>query len=255
MLRTSTLVILCFGFLFSAQAQKKRELLENIGELETTITTLNDSLSKVTRQVNASESRATLLEQENQELRDANQTLLQNLTSFSKVSKQSTETVNKALASLKEKEQQMRIITDTFSKNDSTAIVILTQAKQTLGPDAKIGVTNGDVLISTTLDFLFGGDTATEITEEAATFLTKVGEIIIANPDRAIRVEGLNITGEFDLTYKQVVAVALSLTAAEGLSADKLQLLARDGNFKEGIIIRFAANSDAFYKTLKTEFK
>ncbi|MEM8506476.1 MAG: hypothetical protein AAF717_01550 [Bacteroidota bacterium] len=255
MVKTTTLIVLCIGFIFTSNAQKKRELLEQVETLEATISTLTDSLSKATRQITTSTSRATLLESENQELRDANQTLLQNLTSFSKVSKQSTETVNKALASLKEKEQQMRIITDTFSKNDSVAIAILTQAKQTLGPDAKIGVSNGDVLISTSLDFLFGEDTGVTVSEAAIAFLGKVGQLIIAHPERAIHIEGLNITGEFDVTYNQVVAVANTLSAVEGVAADRLLLLAKDGNFKEGINIRFAANGDTFYEKLKAEFK
>ena len=144
---------------------------------------------------------------------------------------------------------------DQTRKNDSIAIVILTQAKQTLGPDAKIGVSNGSVLISNSLDFLFGGDTTAVLSEGATEFLDKVGQLIVAHPERAISIEGLNITGEFDLTYTQMLAVANHLLTVEGVTPERLQLLAKDGNFKEGILIRLAPDSTNFYEMVKGEFK
>ena len=177
------------------------------------------------------------------------------MSSFSQISKQNTETVNKALASLKEKQQQMAFITDDFSRNDSTAIVILTQAKNTLGQEAKVGVSNGDVLFSNSLDFLFGSDSGTQLQPEAASFLTKIGEIIVANPGRKVLVEGLNITGEFGLTYQQSIAVAQRLIALEGIMPESVQVIVRDGNFKEGVLIRLTSDAKSFYEKLKTEFR
>ena len=255
MTKRITISVLLLCFVMGAQAQKKKDLIEKVALLESNVSALSDSLARITRKANADSSRVVLLEQENLELRDANQTLLKNLTSFSKVSKQSTETVNKALASLKEKEDQLSVITDTFSKNDSIAITILTQAKQTLGPEAKVGVSNGSVLISNSLDDLFGSDSGTTLTETAQLFLDQVGQIIAANPDRAVLLEGLNITGEFDLTYQQVLAVASALAKVEGVGPERLRLLAKDGNFKEGILIRLAPDSKKFYNMVKTEFK
>ena len=72
---------------FSGFAQKKKDLLAQIATLENTITALNDSVSIAKRAVNVSNSKAELAEKENAELRDANATLLQNLTNFSKISK------------------------------------------------------------------------------------------------------------------------------------------------------------------------
>lgn len=236
-------------------AQKKKDLVANIEQLKDSITFLSDSISKANRQIKASESKTALFEKENTELRDANSTLLKNLSSFSEISKKNTETVNKALASLKEKESQLKFITDDFSKNDSIAIVILTQAKQTLGPEAKIGISSGDVIISNSLTSLFGTDSGTQLSETASAYLQKVGQLILANPDRAVFLEGLNITGEFDLTYQQTLAVAKGLLVTEGLNPEKLSVVAKDGNFKEGINIRLTSDNKAFYKSLKEAFK
>ena len=239
----------------TAFGQKKKDLIAEVTKLKDSVVVLNDSISKANRQINASDANAKLFEKENTELRDANATLLKNLSSFSQISKQNTETVNKALASLKEKQQQMAFITDDFSRNDSTAIVILTQAKQTLGQEAKVGVSNGDVLFSNSLDFLFKSDTGTQLNEEAELFLAKIGEIVAANPNRSITVEGLNITGEFGLTYQQAISVANVLIGIEGIKPESVQVLVRDGNFKEGVLIRLSSDTKSFYEKLKTEFR
>ena len=248
-------VLLLFGCMCVTQAQKKKELIEEIVHLKDSIFGLQDSINSINRKMKASDSKATLFEKENAELRDANATLLKNLSSFSQISKQNTETVNKALATLKEKEAQLKFITDNFSSNDSTAIVILTQAKNTLGPEAKVGISDGDVLFSNTLDQLFGNDTITKLSEEGQALITKIGALIKTHPSRKVSVEGLNITGEFKMTYQQASSVANALGAMEGIKADLINVLVKDGNFKEGIIIRMAPDARGFYNQLKTEFK
>lgn len=239
----------------TVQAQKKSELIAKVAELEKSISSLNDSVSKAQRQINASDSKAGLLEKENEDLRAANATLLQNLTSFSKISKQNTQSVNSALTTLKKKEDQLRTITDTFSKNDSLAIAIFTQVKQTMGPEAKAGVSNGSVILSNSFDTLFGSDSGAELTEAGTAWTAKIGELIKSNPNRSIIIEGLNITGEFDVTYAQAAAVASGLTKIEGVGPERIQLVVKDGNFKEGINIKIAPDDGAFYDMVKKEFQ
>ncbi|MEO0573396.1 MAG: hypothetical protein AAF039_16965 [Bacteroidota bacterium] len=250
-----TFTFLLFFVFMLTHGQKKKDLIDQVAKLKDSVMVLNDSISRANGQISASDANAKLFEKENAELRDANATLLKNLSSFSQISKQNTETVNKALGSLKEKQEQMAFITDDFSQNDSTAIVILTQAKQTLGQEAKVGVSNGDVLFSNRLNFLFSGDSSTQLNEEAKVFLSKIGEIVMAHPSRTVTVEGLNITGEFGLTYQQAVAVASALIEVEGIKPESIQVLARDGNFKEGVLIRLSSDTKGFYEKLKTEFK
>ncbi len=250
-------ITLAFLVLFSLTVfgQKKKDLIEEVAKLKDSVAVLSDSISKANRQIKISEGNAQLFEKENQDLRDANATLLKNLSNFSQLSKQNSETVNKALAALKAKEAKQKFITDDFSSNDSIAIVVLTQAKQTLGQESKVGVSSGDVLFSNSLNSLFGSDSGTQLTVKAKEYISKIGQIIAANPNRTVTVEGLNITGEFDLTYKQAVSVATALIAIEGIKPESIKVLARDGNFKEGVLIRLSSDSKAFYEKLKTEFK
>ncbi|WP_054557721.1 hypothetical protein [Croceitalea dokdonensis] len=255
-MKTRTVLVLLTGICcFTLQAQKKSELIAKVGELENTVRLLNDSISIAQRQIKSANAKAELFEKENTDLRAANNTLLSNLTNFSKISKQNTESVNSALTSLKKKEEQLRVITDTFSKNDSIAIAIFTQIKQTMGPEVKAGVSNGSVIVSGSFDQLFGGDSAAKLTEDGTNWTTKIGEIIKANPDRAVVVEGLNITGELDITYAQAAAVANGLSKTDGVDAGRIQLVVKDGNFKEGINVKLAPDHQAFYSMVKKEFQ
>lgn len=232
-------------------AQKKSELIAKISELEQVISALNDSVSVAKRQINVSESNAKIATQEAEELRNANTTLLKNLTSFSKISKQNTETVNSALSSLNEKEQQLRLISETFAKNDSTAIGILTQSKQLLGPSAKVGASNGSIIISNSLLSLFESDLSDILSEEGKANIAKIAALIDKNPERQITIEALNITGDFDVSYKQAAAVANELWKVNGIPAQRLNIVTKDGNFKEGISIRMAPDYGAFYSLAK----
>ena len=232
-------------------SQKKKDLIVQIATLESTINALNDSVSIAKRAVNVSNSKAELAEKENEELRNANATLLQNLTNFSKISKKNTETVNSALTSLNQKEQQLRVVTDNFAKNDSTAIVILTQGKQVLGPDISIGVAGADIVITNKLTSLFESDQSPTLSEAGKNILEKIAQLLLRNPDRALAIEALNITGDFDVSYLQAVAVANELWKVQAVPAERLQLVTKDGNFKEGIVIRLSPNYEEFYAMTK----
>lgn len=244
-------LILFLTAIVVTQAQKKKDLIVKIGALEQTISALKDSVSIAKRQINVSTANAELANKEAEELRSANATLLQNLTNFSKISKQNTETVNSALTSLNEKEQQLRLISDSFAKNDSTAIAILSQSKQILGPNAKIGASNGSILVSNSLLALFEDDQSAVLSEEGKASIAKIAQLITKNPEREITIEALNITGDFDVSYTQAIAVANELWKTNSIPAERLNIVTKDGNFKEGITIRMSPDLDAFYSLAK----
>jgi outer membrane protein OmpA-like peptidoglycan-associated protein len=235
----------------TVKAQKKKDLIAKITVLEQNILALNDSISVAKRQINISNSKAELANKEAEELRAANATLLQNLTNFSKISKQNTETVNSALSSLNEKEQQLRLISDAFAKNDSTAIAILSQSKQILGPTAKVGAANGSIVVTNSLLSLFESDQSAVISEEGKATVAKIAQLITKNPEREITIEALNITGDFDVSYSQAVAVANELWKINSIPAERLHIVTKDGNFKEGITVRLSPNLAAFYSLAK----
>lgn len=246
-----TLLVLFLITAITVNAQRKSDLLAEIDDLKSELQAVQQQLAEANRQISSSEARAESLANENVGLRDANATLLKNLSSFSELSRKNTENVNSALASLERKEQQLSLVTETMAKNDSTAIVLLSRTKQRLGSDARVSTANGDVIISNSLDVLFGGDASTTLTPEANTWLASIAEIIRSNPSRAVVVEGLNITGEFDVTLKQATAITTALLVTHGITPDKVNTTVRDGNFKEGIAIRLQPDYKQFYSTAK----
>ena len=239
----------------SAVAQRKSDLIAEIDELKTQISDVEQELAKAKREISSSKAKAETLEVENAGLRDANATLLGNLSNFSELSKQNSENVNKAMAALARKEKQLSGINDMISSNDSTAIVSLTRIKQTLGENANVSVAEGTIIISNSLNNLFGSDSSSELTEEGKAWLGNVSKIILGNPNFKTEVEGLNITGEFGPTFDQVAAVSKELVGALEVPSESIVISAKDGNFKEGVNIKLQPNYKGFYAKAKESAK
>jgi len=239
----------------TASAQKKSELIAEIESLKTKISDVEQELAKAKREISSANAKAETLDTENAGLRDANATLLSNLSNFSELSKQNSDNVNKAMAALARKEKQLSGINDMISANDSTAIVSLTRIKQTLGENANVGVAEGTISISSSLNNLFGSDTSSELTEEGKAWLANVAKVIKANPNFKTEVEGLNMTGEFGPTFDQAAAVAKELVGILEIPANRIGISAKDGNFKEGINIKLQPDYKGFYATAKESAK
>ncbi|WP_036385210.1 hypothetical protein [Muricauda sp. MAR_2010_75] len=248
-------LILFLAVATSAFAQRKSDLIAEIDDLKSKISEVEQELAKAKREISSSTAKAEALEVENAGLRDANATLLGNLSNFSELSKQSSNNVNRAMEALARKEKQLSGINDMISANDSTAIVSLTRIKQTLGENANVSVAEGTIVISSSLSNLFGSDTSSELTETGKAWLTNVSKVILANPNFKTEVEGLNITGEFGPTFDQVVAVSKELVGVLGVPSEKIAITAKDGNFKEGVNIKLQPDYKGFYAQAKQSVK
>jgi len=250
------LLSLSFIFLlnFSANAQKKSELIAEISMLKTQLDSVSNEVAEAQRKEKASLAKAESFESQALELRDANKTLMKNLNSFSQLSSQNSTNMNKAMEALNVKEKQLKAITDAIASNDSTALVVLTNAKQTLGENAKIGVANGAVVISSDLATLFGSDTEATITAEAEPWVQKIGQILTANPNMAVTIEGLSMTGNLDLPAQQASAVSSALQRLE-IAPERITALGKDGNLKEGVLIKIHPKFDEFYVMVKDNMK
>lgn len=244
-------LILCSLFTAIGFSQKKSELFAQIEELKTNIQDVEQQLAKKKREVSSSNAKAETLEIENISLRDANATLLKNLSSFSELSKKNSENINKTLAALERKEKQLSLLNDMIASNDSTSIVLLSRVKQTLGEGANAEVSEGAIVISNSITNLFGSDTSSELTDTGKTWLINVAKVIIANPELKTQIEGLNITGEFGVTLDQTAAVSKELIGTLQVPAESLGVSVKDGNFKEGILIKMHPNHKGFYDRAK----
>lgn len=250
---------LLFLMLFMAStvfsfAQKRTELFEQIDDLKTELDSVKNEVAEARRNEKASLAKMESYEKQVADLQAANSTMMKSLTSFAEVSNKNSDNINKAMASLNEKERQLKVINETIASNDSTALVVLTNAKQTLGENANIGVANGMIVISTSLTSLFGSDSGTTISPESASWIQKIANIMTANPEMALTIEGLSMTGNLQLPAQQAAAVSAALQKL-AIAPERLSTLGKDGNLKEGVILKIHPKFDAFYSLVREEMK
>ncbi len=239
----------------SLQGQKKSELISQNQELKFQLDSVNRIISDAKRNEKIGLLKAEELQTQVTELQDANATLMTNLNNFATLSSQNTSNINKTLETLERKEAQIKGILDGFASADSTALVVLTNAKKTLGENAKVQVSDGVVIISEKLDFFFTDGLGTDILESSKELLKKVGQILNANPKAAITVVGMNITGELNIALNQAAAVSNELIVNYAVDGSRINVKGQDGGFKEGIQIRIHPDYKAFYEQAKNDDK
>ncbi|MGF1558295.1 MAG: hypothetical protein ACFCUL_04330 [Flavobacteriaceae bacterium] len=235
-------------------AQKRTEMFEQIDALKTELDSVKNEAAEARRNEKASLAKMESYEKQVADLQAANSTMMKSLTSFAEVSNKNSDNINKAMASLNEKERQLKVINETIASNDSTALVVLTNAKQTLGENANIGVANGMIVISASLTSLFGSDSGTTITPESASWIQKIANIMTANPEMALTIEGLSMTGNLQLPAQQAAAVSAALQKL-AIAPERLSTLGKDGNLKEGVVLKIHPKFDAFYSLVREEMK
>jgi len=252
-------IILSLSFIFLiisvGQAQKKSELISQIDVLKKELDSVKSLVTVAQKNERVATTKVESYEVQVQELQDANATLMKNLNTFAEVSNKNSNIVNSAMTSLEAKENQLKAINDAISSNDSTALVVLTNAKQTLGENARIGVVDGSVIISEKLDALFTSESGSEVNATAEAFLGKVAEILKANPKSKLTIEGLSMTGDLDLPAKQASSIANILQDKYEIQPERIQTLGRDGNLKEGVLLKIRPDYEAFYLMVRQSVK
>ncbi len=254
-MKIKLLFVLLLGSSITAlQAQKKSELISEIATLKMQLDSVSSEVTDARKKEKVAQTESVSYKSQVTELQDANRTLMKSLTSFTEVSTKNSSNFNMAMESLNDKEQQLKAINDAIASNDSIALVVLTNAKQTLGENAKIGVSNGMVIISSGLSALFGSDTGSTISVEAEPWVQKIGQILTANPNMAITIEGLSMTGDLDIPAQQAKAISNALQRLE-IPADRITASGKDGNLKEGIVLKIHPKFDEFYLMVKEQMK
>ncbi|SIR28933.1 hypothetical protein [Maribacter ulvicola] len=248
----SALFLLGFS---TIQAQKKSELIEQNQDLKY-------KLDSISRMVNTSQRNEKLANQRSEqyksqvtELQDANATLLKNLNSFAALSSQNSKNINKTMAALERKEKQLKGVTNAVASNDSTAVAILTNSKQVLGENAKVGVTDGTVVISEKLDFFFTNGVGVEPSSASRSWIENVAKVANANPTSVITVASLNITGEMNIALQQAAAIASILIKDFGVNGERIIAIGQDGGLRESLQIKFQPDYKAFYDMAKGDAK
>lgn len=236
-------------------AQKKSDLLNEIDNLRSQLDSIKSEVLDARKNEKVAQARAQSFESQVTELQEANNTMMKNLNSFAEVSNKNSSIVTSAMASLEAKEKQVKEIKDAIASNDSTTIVVLTNAKQTLGENAKIGVSEGAVVISTDLNSLFGSDTKSTIVPEAEAWAEKISNILKANPKTAVTIEGLSMTGDLNVPAQQAISLSNLLQTKFAIASDRITTLGRDGNLKEGVQVNIHPKFDQFYLMVRESMK
>lgn len=253
---TFAIIVLGILALVPVNGQRKSELIAQNQKLKFELDSVQRTVSTAEKNERIAQQQAQDLQEQVSELKDANATLLKNLNSFSTLSKQNTENINKTLATLKQREAQLGTMFNTMAAHDSTAVVVLTHTKQALGENAKVQVLQGGVIvISESLDFFFDNGMGTQLSEGAKGWLVNLTKILNANPNTAVTLEGLSMTGELDMALQQAAAVAASLLKDHGIEGSRLTAKGLDGGLKEGIQVRIHPNYPAFYAQARDDVR
>lgn len=248
-------VTLLLAGIFNLQAQKKSELIAQNQELKFQLDSVRRIVTTAQRNEKIGLSKADQMQKQVTELQDANATLMKNLNSFATLSSQNSENINKTLATLQRKEAQLKGITNAVASNDSTAVIALTRAKQTLGENAKVSVNEGTVTFTETLDFFFADGLGTQVKESSKEWLENIANVIKTNPKSIVSVASLNITGELDMAIMQAANIAALLVKEYGVNGDRIQVVGKDGGLRESVQIKIQPDYKAFYDMAKGEVK
>lgn len=253
----NTLLIFIFSILFTtSQAQKKSELLSEIDQLKSVIDSVQNELFLSRKASIVSKTEADSYKAQAEELLVTNQSLMQNINSFTSASIEKSENIGKTLKSLREKETQLKKINDSFSRHDSIALLLLTDFKRVMGETATISVASGAVIVSlsqSVREALASQEPSQKTMAEAA--LTKIASVLKMHSATNIVVESLTNTGEFDVALNQATLLVNKLLKQHSINPNRISPVAKDGGFSEGLNIKVFPKFDAFYFDLREEMK
>ncbi|MCM4168288.1 Cell division coordinator CpoB [Arenibacter antarcticus] len=172
-----------------SHAQSKKELVQEIEDLESRLRSTETALSEVKRQERINSTKVESYEVQVEEMKETNSILLQNLNNFTEASTRRSDNINSTLANIQEKEGQLRVIREALSSRDSVTLAVLTVFKQNLGPDPKITVSDGAITVVLDNSFLFGEQTkSAKITDSGEAIISKIANILKAHPTMDIEI-------------------------------------------------------------------
>ncbi|MBQ0735534.1 OmpA family protein [Aquimarina celericrescens] len=254
---------------FNLQAQKKKDLLDEIDKLRKELKTTKGELNDAQKKTKATLTQVETMEAQVKDLKETNASLLNNMGSFTELSKKKAQNLEKSLESIQEKDKQLKSINDAITKGDSVKLATLTVLKQALGNDAKIGVQNGVVLITLANTVLFGDDDkSVTVQDNAKSILGKIATALNAKPNLKIIVEGnsnalnfkdKNLNDNWDLSAKQAAAVVRALQNDYKVDPKRMSVLGKSEYGSQSIEtstrIIVDAKFDEFYNMVKENMK
>jgi chemotaxis protein MotB len=237
------LLTVTLSFLLSSCVSKKE-----FASLEARHKETKDLLNSATVKLNScleekasSSATATALQDQirdlrkaNNDLKENNQSLIQNSRDMTVLTTKGASNLEKSLESMKEKDLKITRLQDALNKKDSVTLAIVSSLKKAVGiddPDIEINVEKGVVFISIADKLLFKSGSY-NVTIRAKEVLAKVAKVVNSKPDFECMVEGHTdnvpynkgvLIDNWDLSVKRSTSI---IRVLQELGVDPGQLIA-----------------------------
>lgn len=226
----------------------------------------------------AAMARVETMKDQLEDLRKANQDLIDTKGNLTTLTQKGAENLEKSLESLKEKDLKISRLQDALSKKDSVTLAIVSSLKKEVGindPDIEVNVEKGVVFISIADKLLFQSGSY-NVTNRAKEVLAKVAKVINSKPDFEAMVEAHTdnvpyqkgvLLDNWDLSVKRATAVVRVL---ESLEVNPQQLVAAGRSYHVPLVANDTAENraknrrtrivvlpkiDQFYEMIEEEMK
>ncbi len=253
----------------SLNAQKKKDLLDEIAALQEELKNTKTELSDARKTSKAKQGQIEGMETQMNDLKETNASLLTQMSNFTELSNKKAKNLETSLKNLQEKDKQLKVINDAISKSDSTKLATLTVLKNALGDAGNIGVKNGMVLITIPNTKLFGdNDKSILLDEKGKGILSKIATVLNGKPDLKLIVEGnsnaLNlkdktIQDNWALSSLQASAVVRALEKDYKVNPKRLEVIGKSEYATDGIetVTKLIIDPefDQFYYLVKENMK
>ena len=266
--KTTFFTFLCFMSFLLSTAQKKKDLLLEVESLKSELNTLNSELANSKKNVKVGEVKLSSFQEQINSLKETNARLLENINTLTEASKKGSQNVGKTLESLRQKENQIKLIEDALAQFDSLKLAKLTQLKTRLGDSLPIKLVDPNIVISIPNIDLFGDpDKNFEVNENGKIKLTQIAQVLIENPEIKITLQGNSNAVKFeniavdnwDLSARQAASVIRVLQNDHQIAQERITVTAMSEYATGGIetVTRFIIEPDyaSFYEVLNEQMK
>lgn len=177
---------------FAALEARHKETKDLLNSATVKLNACLEEKASATAKVEAMKGQVSDLRKANNDLKEANQGLIQNTKDMTVLTTKGAENLEKSLESMKEKDLKITRLQDALNKKDSVTLAIVSSLKKAVGiddPDIEINVEKGVVFISIADKLLFKSGSY-NVTTKAKEVLGKVAKVVNSKPDFECMVEG-----------------------------------------------------------------
>jgi len=248
MKKSIALFFILFSGVLLTQAQKKKELLDEI-------TALRNQVKNTQLELINSKKREKLtlnkFEKSKDQIREAekeNQELLKTISGFTSVSNQKADNLSRSLETIKQKDTQLKVVNDALAKAEEEKLKQLTIFRDGLGTIGKVGFKNNVLVIEIPNTSLYGeeNDTAIVLTESGIKNIQKIGDLLTKHPEYHIIIEGnsnaitfekeaLLLKDNWDLSALQGATIARALHTDYKIDPKRIEISAKSEYNTSGV--------------------